>query len=262
MSMNYSTKERRAQILQELEVSPNVNVSTLSERFSVSEVTIRKDLNELRRRNLLTRVRGGAIRLPDINIGNDLTIGDKQLRNFREKKAIGRLAASLINDNETILLDSGTTTLEIAKNLHAFQRLTIITNALNIAVELTKYKRFSIILLGGHLRDSSLSTVGPVAESTLRIFYCDKLFLGVDSFSMEKGVSTTNIEEANINQTMMSMAKQTIAVFDSSKFNKRSFAFISPVDKIDTIVTDNGIPPEIKSQLKAMDIKLFIGNVN
>lgn len=262
MKTSFSTKERRAQILQELEESSNVTVQMLSARFNISEVTIRKDLNELRKRNLLTRVRGGALRVPDVNIGNDMTIGDKQLRNYREKRAIGKMAASLINDNETILLDSGTTTLEVAKNLHAFQRLTIITNAVNIAVELSKYKRFSIILLGGHLRETSLSTVGPVAESTLKIFYCDKLFLGVDSFSIEKGVSTTNIEEANINQTMMSMAKQTIAVFDSSKFDKRNFAFISPVDRINTIVTDSGIPNDIKSRLKTIGIELYISSID
>ena len=86
--------------------------------------------------------------------------------------------------------------MEIAKNLHSFKQLTIITNAIDIAIELSKYKRFNVILLGGHLRDSSLSTVGPIAENTLKIFYCDKLFLGVDSFNLERGVSTPNIEES------------------------------------------------------------------
>ncbi len=256
-----STRERRARILQELKEKPKVHVSELSEKFAVSEVTIRKDLNELKRRNLLTRTRGGAIRLPEVNLGNDTTIRDKQLYNYKEKRAIGKLAASLIKENETIILDSGTTTLEVAKNLHAFNNLTIITNAINIALELLNYKRFSVILLGGHLRETSHSTVGPVAESSLKIFYCDKLFLGVDSFNLEKGVSTPNIEEANINQTMMAMAKETIAVFDSSKFNKRSFAFIAPVNKIGTVVTDEAIPSEIKGQLKQMGIKVHVAHV-
>jgi len=258
METTDSTRERRAQILQELAGSPKVSVSKLSNKFGVSEVTIRKDLNELKKRNLLTRTRGGAIRLPETNRGNDTTIRDKQLYNYKEKRAIGKLAASLINENETILLDSGTTTLEVARNLQHFQNLTIITNAINIAIELLKYKRFSVILLGGHLRETSHSTVGPVAESSLKIFYCDKLFLGVDSFNLEKGVSTPNIEEANINQTMMSMAKETIAVFDSSKFNKRSFAFIASVNKINTVVTDGGIPSEMKVQLKQMGVKVNV----
>ncbi|MFA7042774.1 MAG: transcriptional repressor AgaR [Bacteroidales bacterium] len=257
METSHSTRERRANILQELQNQPEVSVSELSNKFRVSEVTIRKDLNELKRRNLVTRIRGGALRIPEISAGADIAIKEKQLYHFKEKRAIGKLAASLIRENETIILDSGTTTLEIAKNLDSFRDLTIITNAINIAVELSNYNRFTVILLGGRLRQSSLSTVGPLAESTLKIFYCDKLFLGVDSFNMEEGVSTPNIEEANINQTMMSMSKETIAVLDSSKFNKRSFTFIAPVNKINTIVTDKGIPTEIKSQLKRMNIQLY-----
>lgn len=262
MASYNSTKERRAAILQELKQQSRISVTKLSEIFNVSEVTVRKDLNELKKRNLLTRIRGGAIRLPDANVGSDIAINRKQLLYYKEKRAIGKLAASLINEDETILLDSGTTTFEIAKNLHRFNHLIIVTNAVNIAIELSNYKRFTVILLGGHLRDTSLSTVGPLAETTLKIFYCDKLFLGVDSFNIQQGVSTFNIEEANINQTMMSMAKETIAVFDSSKFNKRSFTFISNINKIDTIVTDEGIETNVKNQLENMDIKLYIAKVN
>ena len=116
----------------------------------------------------------------------------------------------------------------------------------------------SVILLGGHLRETSQSTVGPLAESNLKVFYCDKLFLGVDSFNLECGLSTPNLEEANINQSMFSMAKEIIAVFDSSKFNKRSFVFIAPVNKINTVVTDSGIPSNVRMQLKSMGIGLHI----
>jgi len=229
--------------------------------FNVSEVTIRKDLNTLKKRNLLTRVRGGAIKHPETEAFQDMGVDRKSLFHFKEKKAIGRLAASLINENETILIDSGSTTMEVAKNLDSFQNLTIITNALNIAIELSKYKRFNIIMLGGFLREASLSTLGSIAESILEKFYCDKLFLGVDSISIDKGLSTTNIEEANINQTMMSISKQTIALFDSSKFNKRNFAFIAPIEKIDIIVTDENITREQKKQIKAMDIQLYTAPV-
>ena len=150
--------------------------------------------------------------------------------------------------------------MEVAKNLHNFQNLTIVTNAIDIALEVSKYDRFNVILLGGHLRDSSLSTVGPLAESVLKVCYCDKLFLGVDSFTIEKGISTPNIEEANINQTMLSMAKECIAVFDSSKFDKRSFAFIAQVKDIDAIVTDDDIPPKILSELTQRNIKVHIAS--
>ena len=156
--------------------------------------------------------------------------------------------------------------MEIAKNLHSFKQLTIITNAIDIAIELSKYKRFNVILLGGHLRDSSLSTVGPIAENTLKIFYCDKLFLGVDSFNLERGVSTPNIEEAS--QTLNRLKHglpyedkikfaKTKRVFDSSKVNKKSFAFIAPVSKLSAIVTDNNMPLDIKTQIKKMGVKLY-----
>ena len=244
METYYSAKERRAQILQLLKSSPKILVSSLSQMFNISEVTIRKDLEELENRNLLIRVRGGAIRLPKLNIAEEQATTEKKRFHYREKRSIGRMAATLIQENETIILDSGSTTMEIAKNLHSFKQL-------------SKYKRFNVILLGGHLRDSSLSTVGPIAENTLKIFYCDKLFLGVDSFNLERGVSTPNIEEANINQTMITMVKETIAVLDSSKVNKKSFAFIAPVSKLSAIVTDNNMPLDIKTQIKKMGVKLY-----
>jgi DeoR family transcriptional regulator of aga operon len=262
IAMNDSTtsQERKAAILRRLKDERSVSIKDICERFDVSEVTVRKDLNSLHQRNLLVRTRGGAIRLPesDNSNGNDIPINSKRLYNYKEKQAIGRQAASLINEGETIILDSGTTTLEIARNLHHLNKLTVITNALNIAAELLNYKRFNVIMLGGYLRETSQSVVGPIAEANLKIFYCDKLFLGVDSFSIETGLSTPNIEEANINQIMFSMAKEVIAVLDSSKFNKRSFVFIAPVNKVNTVVTDGGIPQNVRRQLKSMNIEVLV----
>ncbi len=256
-----TTKGRRSLILQRLRERSQISVAELHKEFGVSEVTIRKDLNALYERNLLVRTRGGAMSFPTDETSDDEPINSKSLFNKREKQAIGRLAASLIEEGNTILLDSGTTTLEIARNLDRFRRLTIITNAINIAVELLRYKRFNVILLGGNLREPSHSTVGPVAESNLKLFYCDKLFLGVDSFNVECGLSTPNIEEANINQVMLSMADQVVAVFDSSKVNKRSFAFIASVDKIDVIVTDNRLPSNLRTQLRSIGLQLHIAEV-
>lgn len=253
----FSTKERRADMLQMLNQKEKVMIVEFCEKYGLSEVTIRKDLEVLKKRNLLFRIRGGAIRIPSTISGNEIAVEAKRLFHHRQKKEIGRFAATLIQENETIILDSGTTTMEIAKNLHRFQQLTVVTNAIDIALEVSKYNRFNVILLGGHLRESSLSTVGPLAESVLKVCYCDKLFLGVDSFTIEKGISTPNIEEANINQTMISMAKECIAVFDSSKFNKRSFAFITDVKNIDAIVTDNDIPAKIFSELKRKNVTVY-----
>ena len=260
MNIYDSAQGRRSAILQQVREDSSVNVSQLSKQFGVSEVTIRKDLKILKERKLLVRVHGGAIMSVRANKdeSEERNINFKSLVNSREKQAIGRAAAAHINDGDTILIDSGTTALEVAKNLDAFQDLTIITNSVTAMTEALKYKRFKVILLGGTVRESSNSTVGPLAESNLKLFYCDKLFLGVDSFSVDNGLSTPSVEEASTNQVMISRAREVIAVFDSSKVNKRALAFISSVDKINTVITDSHLPASVKSQLKSLRINVEI----
>jgi len=258
MDVYDSAQGRRSAILQRLRKDSSVNVAELSRDFGVSEVTIRKDLRILRERKLLIRVHGGAIQRTSINAEQeeDRNFNFKRLVNAHEKRAIGRLAASHIQEGDTILVDSGTTALEVVKNLDAFHDLTIITNSVNAMIEALRYKRFKVILLGGTVRGSSYSTVGPLAESNLKLFYCDKLFLGVDSFSLEGGLSTPSVEEASTNQVMISRAREVYAVFDSSKLNKRALAFIATPDKIGTVITDSRLPAGVRSQLKALKINI------
>ena len=180
----------------------------------------------------------------------------KQMVNVKEKKAIGRAAAAHIRNGDTIMVDSGTTALEIVKNLDAFTELTIITNSVHAMLEAVKYKRFKVVLLGGTVRETSLSTVGALTESNLKLFYCDKLFLGVDSISVEAGLSTPSIDEASTNQVMISRAREVYAVFDSTKFNKRALAFIAMPDKISTVITDNRLPADIRNQLRLLNINV------
>ena len=253
-----SSNGRRSAILQLLKQDSNVSVSELSRRFGVSEVTIRKDLNLLKERNLLVRTRGGAIMHEVGSQDDEVNIRFKSMAHYREKQAIGHAAASLIEEGDTIIIDSGTTTFQVAANLHKFKNLTILTNALNVAREVLSYKRFNVILLGGNIRNSSESVVGALAETNLKMFYCDKLFLGVDSFNMEAGLSTPSVEEANINQIMISRSREVIAVFDSSKVNKRALAFIANIDKINKVVTDEGMDKSVRSQLKAMNVDVVV----
>ncbi len=253
-----SAKERRALIMRQLEQKEEVLVTELSKETGISEVTIRKDLTILQNRNLLVRTRGGAMRKPVENQNEDITIAKKGMFNFREKERIGAEAAKLIKDGDFIMLDSGTTTLEVARHLERFQHLKIITNAMNIATELMMYKRFEVILLGGNLRVNSHSTVGPLAMSVLRNFSAYKLFLGVDSFSLEDGVSTPSMEEALLNQIMIQQADKVIAVFDSSKFDKRSYVHIAEAREIDCIITDHAIPDGVRSKLKQAGIELRV----
>ena len=258
MQIYDSAQGRRSAILEQLRRDSSVNVSQLSKQFEVSEVTIRKDLRILKERKLIVRVHGGAIKNSHASTDEmeERHVNFKLLVNAREKEAIGRAAAAHIKDGDTILLDSGTTTLQIAKHLDKFHDLTIITNSVNAMIEAMKYKRFNVILLGGTMRESSLSTVGPLAESNLKLFYCDKLFLGVDSFSVEAGLSTPSVEEASTNQVMISRAREVIAVFDSTKINRRAFAFIASVDRINTIITDSHLPAGVRNQLKSLNVNV------
>ena len=256
MNMTSSAKERRALILRLLEHSEEVKVTDLSRETGISEVTIRKDLTVLQNRNLIVRTRGGAMRKPIENENGDTAITKKQMFNVREKERIGAEAAKMIKDGDFIMLDSGTTTLEVARHLGSFHNLHIITNAMNIATELMTYKRFDVVLLGGNVRVNSHSTVGPLALSVLRNFSGYKLFLGVDSFSLENGVSTPSLEEALLNQVMIQQAAKVIAVFDSSKFNKRSYVHVADVNELDCIVTDRVIPAGIASRLRGIGIEV------
>lgn len=251
-----SAKERRALILRMLEQNQEVRVTDLSRDTGISEVTIRKDLTILQKRHLLLRTRGGAMRKPVENTNEDTAIARKRLFNFKEKERIGEEAAKLIKEGDFIMLDSGTTTLEVARHLHKFQHLRIITNAMNIATELLNYKRFDVVLLGGNVRINSHSMVGPLALSVLRNFSGYKLFLGVDSFSLENGVSTPSLEEALLNQIMIQQADKVIAVFDSSKFNKRSYVHVANTNELDCIITDNAIPVGLPGKLKSMGIEV------
>ena len=255
-TMNNSAKERRALILRMLEQKEEVQVTDISRETGISEVTIRKDLTILQNRHLLLRTRGGAMRKPVENVSEDTTIERKRMFNFREKERIGEEAVKLIKDGDFIMLDSGTTTLEVARHLGKFRNLRILTNAMNIATELMSYKRFDVVFLGGNVRMASLSTVGPLAISVLRNFSGYKLFLGVDSFSLENGVSTPNLEEALLNQIMIQQADKVIAVFDSSKFNKRSYVHVGNVNELDYIITDRAIPVGMTGKLKAAGVEV------
>ena len=239
-----------------LEQKEEVQVTEISRETGISEVTIRKDLTVLQNRHLLLRTRGGAMRKPVENQHEDTTIAKKRMFNHREKERIGAEAAKLIKDGDFIMLDSGTTTMEVARHLDKFQHLRIVTNAIDIAAELMNYKRFDVVLLGGNVRKTSLSTIGPLAMSVLRNFNSYKLFLGVDSFSVENGISTPNLEEALLNQIMIQQADQVIAVFDSSKFNKRSFVHVADAKELDYIITDNVIPIGVTSKLRSLGVEV------
>ena len=254
-----STVGRRIKILESLKTHGQVNVNELSESLGVTGVTIRNDLAQLEKKRVLIRARGGAIKIEQNFADEDYPLSDKQKKHlFEKKREIGKRAAELIDENDTIILDSGSTTCELAKNLKKFNGLTIITNALNVATILAEYNNINVIVPGGMLKKNSLSLVGILAERGFKDYFCDKLFLGVDGFDLDFGISTPDPEEAHLNQIMIEISKEVIVVTDSSKFQRRGFALIAPVNKINTVVTDKGILPENKDKLEKLGVKVII----
>lgn len=203
------------------------------------------------------RARGGAI-LVENSVGADKNIMEKSKLHIAEKRVIGMKSAQLIADDETIILESGTTTAEIAKNLDDIENLTVVTNAINIVSILAEKRNITLIVPGGVLRQKSSSLVGPLAESNFRNFFVDKALISSDGLDVNQGIFTPNIGEASLNRIMINSVRKVILVADSSKFTRRSLVLICSFNKINTLVTDNGIPTETKKKLLEQGIEIII----
>ena len=256
MAKKRSTVERRSLIIKELNLKGKVNVGNLSETFEVSEVTIRNDLAQLEKKNILIRARGGALRVDPVGIDHDISEKDKI--NIKAKQLIGLKAAEYVNEGDTIMIDSGSTAMEFVRNIDSQTGITVITNALNIANQFYNNNNINVIIPGGVLRNKSFSLIGAAAEKNLRSYFCDKLFLGVDGLDIDNGLSTPNIEEAHLNATMIEMSNQTIVLADSSKIGKRSLAFICALTKVHILITDEGITTEQKTSIESLGITVVI----
>jgi DeoR family transcriptional regulator of aga operon len=180
---------------------------------------------------------------------------EKEKLHRKEKSLIARAAARMVEEGQVVILDSGTTTTAIARALREFESLTVITNAVNIAAELSG-SSLEVILTGGSLRKNSFSLVGPIAEETLRRLNADILFLGVDGFDLHYGLSTPNLLEAKVNRAMMDVARVTVAVCDSSKFGRRSLSSIAPVSEIQHLISDRGISKLDLAALKKLNLQV------
>jgi DeoR family transcriptional regulator of aga operon len=219
-------------------------------------VTIRNDLNELQQRNLVQRSHGGAV-LPDIFL-RELPVLERLKAHSEEKRRIGAMAASLINNGETILLDSGTTTLEIARQIKLKQDLHIITNGVNIAAELLDARDAELFIVGGNVRGDSASISGRFTEEMLEQFSADKMFLSGAGCDLDFGVSGANLEEAMVNRAMLRISREIILVADASKFSKRSMSRIVHFSEIDTIISDTSLSEDIQVKLRAIGCNLIL----
>ena len=249
-------EERRRAILEMLNRQGRVLVAELSRHFQTSQVTIRKDLEILHAHGQVHRTHGGALPARE-SVLEDPTLREKEKLHRQEKLRIAEAAAAQVMEGQVVILDSGTTTTAIARALREFRSLTVVTNAVNIAAELTG-TAVEVILTGGTLRKNSFSLVGPIAEETLRRLSADLLFLGVDGFDVHYGLSTPNLLEAKVNRVMVEIAKRTIAVCDSSKFGRRSLSLIVPPASLQEVITDRGVSKSDQRTLKQAGIEVTI----
>lgn len=248
--------ERHQFILSKLKKEGKVNVLDLCSDLNVSSVTIRKDLKLLEDKHLLFRTHGGG------TLGNPYTIdrpvNEKEKIRSEEKMDIGAAAAQLIEPNDCIIIASGTTVLSLARNIKPQGNLTVITAALNVATELNRHPDVEVMVLGGILRKSSSSATGMYAEKILDDFSCSKLFLGVDGIDIDFGLTTTHVQEAQLNRKMIAASQKTIVLADSSKFGKRGFGRICGLEDIEQVITDKGVSDHMVEMLKGMGIEVTV----
>jgi len=230
-------EERKREILRLLSLHGKVKNLELAHLFSVSEPTIRKDISELEENKMLIRTHGGAM---VIDSGEWEPTYTEKVDQFQvEKKAIGNLAAMMIKDHDVVILDAGTTTIEIAKQIKA-KTFTIITNCLDVASVLEHNPNCEIIITGGSMRWKTHALVGPLAEKTLKGLSADIAFVGSNGVS-EQGFSTPNLIEAETKAMMLKRAKKKFIVADSHKFGHISLAYFAALEEVDGIITDGVI---------------------
>ncbi|MEJ7692272.1 DeoR/GlpR family DNA-binding transcription regulator [Daejeonella sp.] len=250
--------ERHQLILKKLQEDGQVNIQDLSDLMEVSGVTIRKDLKLLEDKNLLFRTRGGG------SITNPYTverpINEKELIKREEKQKIASAAIALIDQNDSIIIGSGTTVFELARCLHPTKHLTVITPAVKVTMELCNRPNVDVLQLGGLTRPNSSSVTGSHAERILEDISCGILFLGIDGIDLEFGLSITNLTEASLNQKMIESAQVIAILADSSKFGRRGLGKVCNLDQVQYIITDKGVLPATVRQLEEKGIQVIIAD--
>jgi DeoR family transcriptional regulator of aga operon len=250
--------DRMAAILEYIAEGGSVDVARLSQDLSVSSATLRRDLEALQHQGLLVRTHGGAVAS---GVGLELPLRHREARQQPQKRAIGRLAASLVPDGAVVGMTGGTTATEVARALKNEARITVVTNALNIAAELVLRPSMRVVVIGGAARHASYELVGDAAESMIERYHLDVSFIGVDGLTVQEGGSTYDEREAHTDHAFIRRARRTVVVADSSKLGKRTFARICRTDEIGDLVTDGDADPEVLAGLREAGVNVLVATV-
>jgi DeoR/GlpR family transcriptional regulator of sugar metabolism len=257
MSENISSVERQDNILGLLARQGRLNVAEIVEHFDVSEATARRDLETLAERGKLQRVHGGA--LPLKLAPPELPILDREQEQSLEKQRIGAAAAALVHDGETVFLGSGTTVLEVARNLRSRSGLTVITNSLPILNILSGLPDITVISLGGMLRDSELSFIGHITELALAEVRADKVVMGIHAINLESGLTNDYYPETMTDRAILRAGQEVVVVADHTKVNAVAAAFLAPITSIHTLVTDTDTPADFLDALRQAGVRVIQG---
>src|ERR1700688_4508210 len=231
---------RHEYILQRLQATATVAIDELCTTLGASIATIRRDLEDLESRSLLRRTRGGAVPIGPLfyePFRNDSSFQDKVNSFAEEKRRIALTAAGLVSTGQTVALTGGTTTTEVVRSLKVLSDISIITNTVNVAMELSNRKDIEVIVTGGHLRGSWFTLVGPLATAAAEMLFSDIMFIGIDA---KKGLTCTNPSEAEVLRKLVHNAKMKVVVADHSKLGSVSKYLLCPTKEIDRLITDTG----------------------
>jgi DeoR/GlpR family transcriptional regulator of sugar metabolism len=247
---------RKMEILTVIESRETVSTLDLASHFNVSIATITRDLQELEEKGLLLRIHGGATSIR--GGGYEQPFLTRENRNLEEKRRIAAAAFDTVNEGESILLDVGTTIFELAELLKTKTKITVIVTSIPIASALSTQPGIELIIIGGKYRHSELSMVGYLAEAGLRNFYVDKAFVGAAGIHHKYGITEYSYEQAGTRKVLIEQAKTCIVLADHTKFGKIQLASVCPLSKVDSIITDSGIEPEVAEKYRRLGFKLQI----
>lgn len=248
-------EQRKQRILEVLARNQAVAVAQLAQSLEVSEASIRRDLQQLEQAGLLRRTHGGAV---SNHISTfEPSLAEKEVQLKAEKQAIARVAVDLIEEGDTVMLDAGSTTLQMARQWRRTHNVTVVTDALNIAWELAA-AGVEIVVTGGNLRALTLSLVGPIAEGSLAGLHVNKLFLAANGIDLQAGLTTPNLAEAQTKKAMMRSAREIILVADHSKVGRVAFAQICGLDKVHCLITDPGTPADFLAGAEKLGVRVLL----
>ena len=254
--MNIAVEQRRAEIIEEIQKTGSVRVAELSRMYSISEVTIRSDLEYLESQGQLTRVHGGAVGTGKLYANMDLS--ERYMTNASSKRELAAVAAALIESNDTIMMNAGTTLAYVLKLIPGRTNVSIVTNSIQNALEVSSYPGVNVILLGGEIDGKYQFTHGTDTMSQLERYHASKCIISVDGIDISDGLTLYYSNESGIVRKMIELADEVIVVADSSKLGRSAFSRVAALGDVDVIVTNRGTDEKILEDIKALGIEVIL----